>query len=250
MPSDCSFDFKREFLDLTQSLKQCFKTAELFGEEDFALAPPLRYGTASLEDREQKLHALYRKFENCHNCALSLTRKKIVFGMGSFYPQVLFVGEGPGYEEDKTGLPFVGRAGELLDKILKAIGLDRNKVYISNIVKCHPIDDVDHPEMRGNDRPPQPSEIEACRTILDQQIEILEPPVLCALGETAAKVLLQTEESISRLRGKVYDFQYPVSKKTVPLLPTYHPAALLRDELLKKDVWTDMKLLRAILTQI
>jgi DNA polymerase len=167
--------------------------------------------------------------------------------MGSLDPRVLFIGEGPGYEEDRKGLPFVGRAGELLDRILAAIGLDRGQVYIANIVKCRPMKDPDQPELRGNDRPPEPAEIEACAQILEQQIEILDPPVICALGSTGAKVLLKTGEGITRLRGKVYNYQFPESGKIVPLVPTYHPAALLRNELLKKDVWRDMKLLRGII---
>ncbi|MBI2916067.1 MAG: uracil-DNA glycosylase [Elusimicrobia bacterium] len=183
-------------------------------------------------------------------CPLGATRQKIVFGMGSIQPKALFVGEGPGYEEDRTGLPFVGKAGALLDKIMQAIGLDRESVYIANIVKCHPLRDAQNPEMRGNDRPPEPSEMESCRPILNRQIEILDPPVICALGATAAKALLRTTQGIQSLRGRVHSFQMPHSDKTIPLIPTYHPAALLRNELLKKDVWHDMKILRDILRSL
>ena len=178
---------------------------------------------------------------------MGASRNKIVFGMGSLSPKVLFVGEGPGYQEDRTGLPFVGKAGELLDKILAAIGLDRTTGYIANIVKCHPMRDPKKPEMRGNDRPPEPLEIEACSPILAQQIEILRPPLICALGSPSAKTLLRTSDGITRIRGRVFDFEYPVSKKVVPLIPTYHPAALLRNEELKKDVWKDMKLLKTLI---
>lgn len=246
-------------------LKEYFKTVELFGEEEFydssqssidrspkilatVDAPSLISSSDSLKgNKEKKLFALYKKFENCQNCPLGRTRTKIVFGIGSVNPQVLFIGEGPGYDEDKNGIPFVGKAGMLLDKILKAISLDRNGVYITNIVKCHPMKDPDHPEMRGNDRPPLPLEIESCRAILDQQIEILDPPLICTLGTTAAKTLLRSESGISHLRGKIYKFQFPVTEKVVSLVPTYHPAALLRNESLKKDVWQDMKLVKKLI---
>jgi DNA polymerase len=241
---------------IIQAVKTYLQTAELFGEDEALISlmsfqrilsrPPIRELESSSE-RFQPLEALYKKFENCQNCSLSKTRNKIVFGMGSLHPKVLFIGEGPGFDEDQTGLPFVGKAGVLLDKIMASIGLDRKTVYIANIVKCHPLKDSSRPDLRGNDRPPLPIEIQSCRSILDQQIEILNPPVICALGNTAARVLLNREEGISMLRGKMYDFQFPVSKKTVPLIPTYHPAALLRNELLKKDVWEDMKRLRNIL---
>ena len=108
--------------------------------------------------------------------------------------------------------------------------------------------DPGRPDMRGNDRPPEFNETEACRPILDEQIEILQPPVICALGSPSAKALLRTDEGITRLRGKVYDFRLPVSGKIVPLVPTYHPAALLRNALLKKDAWADFKLLKKLIT--
>ena len=229
-------------LNQLEALKSYVETSRLFGEEEFYLAPSFERFPKS--DKKQKLDALYFRYARCQNCGLGASRNKIVFGMGSLDPKVLFVGEGPGYEEDKKGVPFVGKAGELLDKIMKAIGLDRDKVYIANIVKCHPMRDPAHPELRGNDRPPEFAEISACRQILDQQIEILNPPAICALGSTAAKALLNREQGITLLRGKVYQFKFPISKKVVPLIPTYHPAALLRNENLKKDVWHDIKLLR------
>lgn len=251
MPNNCSVDLKKDFLEFADSLKTYFETAELFGEEEFSCEPiSSPKHSQDKEDKKEKIKSLHQKFANCQNCPLAQTRAKIVFGMGSLDPKVLFIGEGPGYEEDKQGLPFVGKAGILLDKILKSIGLDRKTVYIANIVKCHPLKDADHPEMRGNDRPPLPFEIESCRTILEQQIEILNPPIICALGSTAAKVLLNSAEGISRLRGRIFDFQFPISKKVVPLISTYHPAALLRNELLKKDVWQDMKMLRKIIEDV
>lgn len=256
MPSDRP---DPELLSLISGLKSHLKTAELFGEEDFAYqrpsaapekavaAPSVVPSPDSGGTPEERLAALNRQYENCRDCRLAETRTKFVFGMGSPRPRVLFVGEGPGYEEDRQGLPFVGKAGQLLDKIMAAIGLDRNSVYIANMVKCHPLKDPSQRELRGNDRPPEPEEMAACRKILDRQIEILDPPVICALGSTAARALLGTEDGITRLRGRVFQFEVLGKGKTVPLIPTYHPAALLRNEALKKDVWQDMKLLRTLL---
>ncbi len=231
---------KNELLELTRQLKNAVETAQLFGED--VLKP-----AQNDQDKNKKLEELYRKYDGCLMCPLSEGRVKIVFGVGSVDLKVLFVGEGPGYDEDKQGFPFVGKAGQLLDKIMQSIGLDRKtNAYIANIVKCHPMTDPTKPEMRGNDRAPQPSEILACKEILDQQIEILDPPLICVLGATAARAMLNSSEGITALRGRLFDFKFPKSGKTVPLLPTYHPAALLRNELLKKDVWQDMKLLRTL----
>jgi len=165
--------------------------------------------------------------------------------VGAPRAQVLFVGEGPGFEEDRRGEPFVGRAGELLDRILASIGLSRATVYITNVVKCRPMKDPRTPQARGNDRPPTPEEMAACRPYLDEQIRALAPRFIVALGAVAARALLRSEEPIGRLRGVWRD--YRDGELTARLLPTYHPAVLLRDEELKKDVWTDMKALKAAL---
>ena len=151
---------------------------------------------------------------------------------------VLFIGEGPGYQEDREGEPFVGPAGQLLDKILASIGLSRQTVYIANIVKCHPMKDPSTPEARGNDRPPTPEEAAACRPFLDEQIAAVNPRVIVTLGATAARELLGVS-SITRERGRWREYN------GIKALPTFHPAALLRDESLKKDVWMDMKALKA-----
>lgn len=271
MPGDTE---STELLSLTRGLRNAVETAQLYGEEEFsaALSPasvrvsapahislsaPIRApilsqfappSPALSAEKKKKLEALYQKYSGCTMCPLSAGRTKIVFGVGSVDLKVLFIGEGPGFDEDKQGFPFVGKAGQLLDKIMQSIGLNRNaNAYIANVVKCHPMKDASRPDMRGNDRPPTPEEMSACREILDQQIEILDPPVICVLGASAAKAMLNTTEGITALRGRIFDFKIPVSGKTVPLLPTYHPAALLRNELLKKDVWQDMKLLRTYL---
>jgi len=161
---------------------------------------------------------------------------------------VIFVGEGPGYEEDHRGEPFVGKAGQLLDKILEAIGLSRKTVYIANIVKCHPMKDPSDPEKRGNDRPPAPEEMQACCGFLDEQLRLIRPSFIVTLGASAAKKMLGTEEGITRIRGRWGEYRVP-DGPVIPLLPTFHPAALLRNPALKRDVWTDMKELRKALEE-
>jgi DNA polymerase len=176
-------------------------------------------------------------------CPLGDTRTKLVFGVGNPEADIMFIGEGPGFEEDRQGEPFVGKAGQLLDKILAAIGLDRTRVYIANIVKCHPMIRPDQPEARGNDRPPAPAEIEKCLPFLKEQIKIIRPRVIVTLGATATRALLGTSQGITALRGKWTEISVEEGGR-IPVLPTFHPAALLRDPNLKKDVWEDMKLLR------
>lgn len=176
----------------------------------------------------------------CRACPLGSQRLNPAFGVGSEDAEVMFIGEGPGYEEDRQGEPFVGKAGQLLDKILEAIGLSRKTVYIANIVKCHPMVDPSDPERRGNDRPPTPEEIAACRHYLDEQIKIVKPRFLVALGGVAAKVMIGTETGIMKLRGRWHEY----NPGEIPLLPTFHPAFLLRSPERKRDVWEDMKDLR------
>ncbi len=169
----------------------------------------------------------------CRKCPLAETRKKAVPGEGGHGNRILLVGEGPGAEEDRLGRPFVGRSGQLLDKILSSIELSRNDVYITNIVKCRP----------PNNRDPQSDEVIACWPYLDEQIKLLQPRVIVTLGSPAVKTLLDTETGIGRLRGRFHDY------KGIPLLPTYHPAYLLRAYTPenRKKVWQDVKMLRDFL---
>ncbi len=160
--------------------------------------------------------------------------------MGFEDAEVMFIGEGPGFEEDRQGEPFVGKAGQLLDNILGAIRLSRKSVYLANIVKCHPMVDPSDPGRRGNDRPPTPEEMAACRRFLDAQIAIVKPRFLVALGGVAAKVMIGTETGIMKLRGRWHEY----NPGEIPLLPTFHPAFLLRSPEHKRDVWEDMKDLR------
>ncbi len=164
---------------------------------------------------------------DCRRCKLHAHRTQIVFGVGSPQAELVFVGEAPGADEDAQGEPFVGRAGQLLTKIIQAMGLRREDVYICNIIKCRP----------PNNRTPETDEILACSPFLLKQLQAIGPKFICALGGPATQTLLQTKEPISRLRGKFYDYH------GIPLLPTFHPAFLLRNPHEKKTVWEDMKLL-------
>lgn len=166
---------------------------------------------------------------NCQLCPLGKTRNKFVYGVGNPNADVMFIGEGPGADEDAKGEPFVGRAGQLLDKILAAIQFSRQDVYIANIVKCRP----------PQNRVPAAGEMEACFPYLKEQIRIIKPKLLCALGKTAATALLGESPSLGRMRGSWHNFL------GIPTIVTYHPAALLRDPAYKKGTWEDMQMLRA-----
>jgi uracil-DNA glycosylase family 4 len=160
------------------------------------------------------LDALAREAATCTLCALADGRTQVVFGMGNPQADLMFIGEGPGAEEDKQGLPFVGRSGKLLDQlILEEMGLTRDDCYIANTTKCRP---------PGN-RDPRPEELEACRPWLERQIELIKPRVIVTLGNFATKWILQTSEGITRLRGKTYPW-----REGIVVVPTYHPAAVLR----------------------
>jgi len=189
----------------------------------------------SICDTNERLEKLRKEVGVCKKCKLGNTRIKAVFGEGSEISGLMFIGEGPGYDEDHTGEPFVGRAGQLLTKIIEAMGQTRKNVYISNIVKCHPMMDDSNPEKRGNNRPPSLEEVKICKKYLDKQIEILNPKLIVTLGISSTKCLLNTDQTIGRIRGQVKKY------KGINVMPTYHPAALLRNENLKKYVWEDMK---------
>ncbi|MDR3306277.1 MAG: uracil-DNA glycosylase [Endomicrobium sp.] len=184
---------------------------------------------------KEKLEALKRTIDFCKECALGNSRLNAVIGVGSPTADLMFVGEGPGFDEDRKGEPFIGKAGQLLTKIIEAMGYTRETVYIANIVKCHPMIDPANSEKRSNDRPPTPLEMETCRHYLDKQIEIIKPKIIVTLGASSTKGLLYSQEPISKIRGVVKEY------KGIKLIPTYHPAALLRSPSLKKFVWDDMK---------
>jgi uracil-DNA glycosylase family 4 len=170
--------------------------------------------------------------EDCRRCKLhTLGRKQIVFGFGNPNADLMFVGEAPGADEDAQGIPFVGRAGQLLTKIIEAISLTRDDVYIANVIKCRP------PQNRN----PEPDEVDTCEPFLFRQIDTIKPKVIVALGTFAARTLLRTADPISRLRGRVYEY------RGAKLIPTFHPAYLLRNPSSKREVWEDMKVARKLL---
>lgn len=195
------------------------------------IAKPLDNQTFEKERRIQILEELRREMLACHKCPLGKTRTNLVFGVGDPMANLMFVGEAPGRDEDLQGEPFVGRAGQLLTKIIEAIGLKRSDVYIANVLKCRP---------PGN-RNPLPEEIALCMPYLLKQIEMIRPKVLCALGTFAAQTLLNTKSPVGTLRGKFHDY------KGIPMMVTFHPAYLLRNPNDKAKVWEDMKKVRDLL---
>ncbi len=197
------------------------KTLQILESWNFETIP---VKTISLDDIRADLG-------NCQRCKLWKKRTHLVFGEGNPTARLVFVGEGPGYEEDQKGKPFVGAAGKLLTKIIAAMGLDRQDVYICNIIKCRP----------PKNRNPEPDEINACLPFLKRQLAAIQPEYICTLGSVATKVVLQTDEPVSRLRGKFFKY------KKINVMPTYHPAFLLYNPERKRDVWEDIqKLMKAM----
>jgi uracil-DNA glycosylase len=217
------------------------------GAEMFASASA---GVGVLEEAQARnvlaeLQAINEDIGECTRCRLCKGRKNIVFGTGNMHADLMFVGEGPGADEDEQGLPFVGRAGQLLNNMIAAMGLRREDVYIANVVKCRP---------PGN-RTPERDECETCMPFLMRQIAAIRPKALVALGATAAKNLLAINAPMAELRGRWYDFRVNVSSEgrpdtsafTVKLAVTYHPAFLLRDPRQKKETWKDLQMVMKFL---
>ncbi len=177
---------------------------------------------------DELLQQLRDEIGDCRRCALCEQRRSLVFGEGSPEARLVFVGEAPGADEDRQGVPFVGKAGEMLTRIIEAMQLRRSEVYIANIVKCRP----------PNNRDPQDEEIRTCLPFLHRQLEIINPQVICALGRVAAHALLETKTGISSLRGKFYSY------RGIKVMPTYHPSYLLRSPEKKKDTWSDMQMVQ------
>lgn len=205
---------------------------------------------AVLMNTAQKTAALAEiadTIKSCSRCPLGSTRLNAVPGEGNVDADVMFIGEGPGFDEDRQGRPFVGRAGQLLDKMIAAMGLKREEVFIANIAKCHPMTDPLHPEKHGNDRAPNAGEIACCRKYLEQQIAIICPKYIVALGGVSAKALISDAKSLGALRGRFYDLSLDSVKlpRPVKILATFHPAALLRNPGWKKDAWLDLQMVMA-----
>ena len=212
----------------------------------------LRLGFLETELREPEKKLPYADFdlptltadaESCTKCSLHETRNSVVFGVGNTSADLMFIGEAPGADEDRQGEPFVGRAGQLLTQIIEAgMKLKRSEVYIANILKCRP---------PGN-RNPAPDEVETCNPYLIRQIELIQPKVIVALGSFAAQMLLGTKTGITRLRGEFHEcsvagLNFPPHKKPPVVMPTFHPAYLLRNPNAKRDVWEDIQQVMALL---
>ena len=215
-----------------------------------AVKPAASPAPVSTELEIPDMDSLAETVKKCRKCGLGHARLNAVFGVGNPRAKVVFVGEGPGFQEDHQGEPFVGRSGQLLDKILETVlGLKRSDVYIANIVKCHPMKNPESPESHGNDRPPTTEEMSACRPYLDAQLRFIKPACIVTLVSVPTKILLNIDKGISTVRGHWYD--YPVElfgpANPIKVLPTYHPAALLRNPNLKRDTWEDMKMLKSFL---
>ena len=217
-----------ELQKIIRSVKSYIELERESGMEESISAHP---GSSARSRRERELDALKKDLLVCKCCALWKTRTNVVFGAGNPEARLMFIGEAPGSEEDLQGLPFVGRAGTLLTKIIEAMGLKRDDVYIANILKCRP---------PGN-RPPLPEEVEACRDAVKRQAVIIRPKVICTLGKFASQTMLSTDTPISSLRGNFYECE------GIKVMPTFHPAYLLRNPDDKKLVWQDMKKIKKLL---
>ncbi len=220
---------KTNFLD---QVKTFFQTEQkLYGEDIYLDYDFQNLLLSESEKKRNVLLELFLKVRECRNCALAQTRKKIVFGSGNPASQIMLIGEAPGANEDLQGKPFVGEAGKLLDKILAAIKLSRNDIFLTNVLKCRP----------PQNRDPLPDEVVACESILLKQIEILKPKFILILGRVAAHYLLKTTAPLRELRGKVVDV---FNAKAVV---TYHPSALLREPGLKRSAWEDVQLFQKLI---
>ncbi len=188
-----------------------------------------RYSAMSRDEREARLQSLYNTVINCERCPLSIGRTNAVPGEGVLDPLVLFVGEAPGEQEDQSGRPFVGRSGEYLDKWITAIGLDREtQVYIANIVKCRP----------PNNRDPRPIEIDTCSPFVYEQIQLIRPRIIMTLGRISMRMLTGTTRGITRIHGTFFSWH------GIPVVPTFHPSAVLRNPDWRRPVWEDLKVVR------
>ncbi len=211
--------------DLTSQLANWLQLVELSGTREVIMVKNEVSTPAEPVQSEDPMLSLREKLLDCRRCGLHEGRTNVVFGEGDPAGNIMFVGEGPGADEDRTGRPFVGRAGALLTKIIQAMGLERSDVYITNIVKCRP---------PGN-RDPEPDEISVCLPYLEKQIDIIGPRVICALGRVATQTLVGERRGITALRGRFFEY------RGIKLMPTFHPAACLRQPANKRLVWEDIK---------
>ncbi|MDA2937298.1 uracil-DNA glycosylase [Acidobacteria bacterium AH-259-A15] len=207
---------------------------EVIEQLKFFLDLGVTHLNVQMDKSPQSLEEIRQEIGDCQRCKLWEHRTHIVFGVGNPKADLMFVGEAPGADEDAQGIPFVGRAGQLLTKIIEAIDLTRDQVYIANILKCRPPDN----------RNPEPDEVETCEGFLFKQIEVIQPKIIVALGRYAAQTLLRTKAPITRIRGEFFQFQGSF------LIPTFHPSYLLRNPFAKREVWEDMKAIRVRLKEL
>ncbi len=218
-------------LPRNEDKKDILRLARRYLSQQMEMGFEYGYGLPSrglTETAGQRMEALYEQIKDCAECPLHRTRKRFVFGEGHPEADLIFVGEAPGKQEDLQGRPFVGPAGQLLTKMLAAIDVNREEVFIGNILKCRP----------PQNRDPLPEEVRCCEPHLQAQLAILQPVIICALGRIAAQTLLRTKSPLGRLRGSIHRYG------DIPLLATYHPAALLRNPHFKRSAWEDLLLLR------
>ena len=220
---------KKDLFKIVNSIRQYIELEKMSGINEMILPD-------SGEDKSPHpdFESLKEEVNGCTMCELHKMRKHVVFGTGNEKARLMFVGEAPGMDEDLQGEPFVGKAGQLLTKIIESIGMKRRDVYIANVLKCRP------PQNRN----PLPTEILICEKYLVRQIECIKPKIICALGKFAAQTLLRTETPITRLRGSFYDYHGTL------LMPTFHPAYLLRNPADKRLVWLDIKKIRDELQKV
>jgi len=220
---------------IRRALAQNLRTDSLLGVRSV----PIPSGRRGRKDKDKRLKVLDEgQVQSCTKCGLAKTRTKTVFGQGNGAARLVFVGEAPGADEDRSGLAFVGRAGKLLTDMIVAMGLTREEVFICNLLKCRP----------PNNRDPAPDETKSCSPYLMEQLSIIEPEVIVTLGAPATRLLLNTDETIGRLRGRFHDFylsDQPGEGTAIPLMPTYHPAYLMRKESEKSKTWADLKMVLA-----
>ncbi|MDZ7332418.1 MAG: uracil-DNA glycosylase [candidate division KSB1 bacterium] len=218
-------------INLLEELRRYLRSQqELYGDEIYVRSAQPMVPEATAPSRRDTLLKFYYEVKDCQKCGLARHRTRLVFGSGNPNSSILLIGEAPGFHEDQQGKPFVGSAGQLLDRILAAINLSRQGIFITNVVKCRP----------PNNRDPLPEECEACSYILTRQIEIIEPKFILLLGRIAAGSLLKTDEPLTNLRGKVYQL------RDAQAVVTYHPAALLRNPALKRGTWEDVQLFQKL----
>lgn len=223
--------------DTAAELQQILKLTRSWLRDGFSAALPVQQTAAAIpaapRNPAEELENLKDRIAACHSCGLAATRTQTVPGEGPAGARLMLIGEGPGFNEDRQGRPFVGNAGQLLDKMFAAIGLTRQELFIANIIKCRP------PENRD----PLPEETDACRHFIDTQIDIIRPAVICTLGKIALRVLTGETGGITTVHGRWYSY------RNIPLFPLYHPAFLLRQESRKREAWHDLQELQRFLRE-